>query len=166
MEKRKLITVPSEKGESISVVGDTYRIIVSGKQTSGEFAVVDMLIPPGGGPGPHAHPDFNESFYVTEGEIEVRSENGICIAGKGSFVNIPKGGLVHMFKNKTDKLSRMLCTLVPAGAEEFFKEIGKPVEAGKFLPPPEMTPETEKHLKKIAEKYNQQLFPQDYLDKV
>lgn len=58
----------------------------------------------------------------------------------------------------------MLCIVSPAGEEEFFKEIGKPVEPGKFLPAPEMTPEAEKKLKVIAEKYGQKLYPPDYLD--
>ena len=49
------ITVGSQEGQSLSVVGDTYRILMTGKQTGGEFAVIDMLIPPEGGPGPHAH---------------------------------------------------------------------------------------------------------------
>lgn len=54
----------------ISVVGNTYRIIISGKETMGEYAIIDMIVPPGGGPPPHAHPSFHESFYVVEGEIE------------------------------------------------------------------------------------------------
>jgi quercetin dioxygenase-like cupin family protein len=165
MKENKLVTVSKEQGENISMVGDTYRIVVTGEQTNGEFSVVDMLIPPNGGPGPHAHPDFNESFYIIEGEIEVKSEEGTYIAKKNSFVNIPKGGLIHMFKNKTGSVAHMLCTLVPAGEENFFKEIGKPVAAGMFLPPPEMTPDYAEKIKKIAEKYNQKLYPPEYLNK-
>jgi hypothetical protein len=53
-----IITVDSNEGQGLSVAGNTYRVIISGKQTSGSFAVIDMLVPPGGGPGPHAHPGF------------------------------------------------------------------------------------------------------------
>ncbi|MCQ6961121.1 cupin domain-containing protein [Mucilaginibacter aquariorum] len=63
-----------------------------------------MLIPPNGGPGPHEHAQIEDSFYVIDGEIEVRSEFGKYIATKGSFVNIPKGGVVHGFKTKQIKL--------------------------------------------------------------
>ena len=164
MKKKQPITMSEQEGKFISVVGDTYRIIISGEQTNGEFSVIDMLVPPGDGPNPHAHPDFNENFYIVEGEIEVKSEAGTYIAKKGSFVTIPKGGIVHMFKNKTNTVVHLLCTLVPAGEEKFFEEIGKPVAAGTFIPAPEMTPEAEKKLKKIAEKYNQILYPPDYLD--
>ncbi|MEJ7663753.1 MAG: hypothetical protein WKG07_31590 [Hymenobacter sp.] len=33
-------------------MGDTYRVIASGEQTGGAYAVIDMLVPPGGGPAP------------------------------------------------------------------------------------------------------------------
>jgi hypothetical protein len=58
----------------------------------------------------------------------------------------------------------MLCTVVPAGLEEFFIEIGEPVAAGEFLPPPPMDPESIKKIQAIAEKHGQILYPPDYLD--
>lgn len=166
MENKKMppITVGPEGGKIISVVGDTYRILINGNASNGAFAAIDMLIPPNGGPGPHEHAQFEESFYVIEGEIEVNSEFGTYTAGKGSFVNIPKGGVIHSFKNKTDQIAHLLCIVVPAGLETFFEEIGKPVGAGQFLPPPPMDPEAAKKLQEIAEKHGQKVYPPDYLD--
>jgi len=158
------ITIRSQEGKNLSIVGDTYRILVTGKDVDGAFATIDMLIPPGGGPGPHAHPDFEETFYVIDGEVEVKSEAGTYIAKKGDYVVIPKGGIVHCFKNKTDQIAHLLCTVVPSGLEEMFFEIGKPVALGDFLPPPSMDPESIKKLIAIAEKYGQKVFPPDYLD--
>jgi quercetin dioxygenase-like cupin family protein len=157
------ITIGPLEGESLSVVGDTYRILITGKETGGAFGVIDMLIPPGGGPGPHSHPDFQESFYVIDGEIEVKSEVSSYTAKKGAFVSIPKGGIVHCFKNKTDQTAHLLCVVVPSGLEEFFKEIGKPVALGTFLAPPPMDAEAMKKMLPIVEKYGQKLFPPDYL---
>ena len=161
--KKPIFTGP-EEGRSISVIGDTYRILITGAQTGGAFAAIDMLIPPGGGPGPHAHADFEESFYVVEGAIEVRSELGNYTAAKGSFVNIPKGGIVHSFKNVASTTAHLLCTVVPAGMENFFEEIGEPVEFGQFLPLPEFDGAYIKKLQAIAEKYGQQVFPPNFLD--
>lgn len=161
--KKQPITVGPEAGKSLSVIGDTYRILVGGKDTAGAFATIDMLIPPGGGPGPHAHADFEESFYVIDGEIEVRSEFGHYVAAKGSFITIPKGGVVHGFTNKTAQPAHLLCTVVPAGLETFFEEIGQPVAAGQFLPLPHFDAATIKQLQTIAEKHGQQVFPPDYL---
>ena len=158
------ISVMPEDGVTLSVVGDTYRLITTGEQTGGAYAAIDMLIPPQGGPGPHAHADFQESFYVLEGEIEVKTKARTFTAKKGSFVNIPLGGVVHSFKNRTNETARLLCVAVPSGLERFFQEIGAPVAPGEFLPPPLMNLEAQKRLQTIAEKYGQKIFPPDYFD--
>ena len=64
------------------VVGDTYTITVSGDQTADCFCVIDMHIPPGGGPPPHRH-DFEETFILLEGELEAtfRGDKSIVRAG-------------------------------------------------------------------------------------
>lgn len=159
-----LTTVADKEGQTLSVVGDTYRMVITGEETGGAYAAIDMLIPPGGGPGPHAHADFQESFYVLEGEIVVKTKAHTYTAKKGGFVNIPLGGVVHCFKNMSDANTRLLCVVVPAGLDSFFKEIGVPVAPDTFLSPPPMDPEKEKELREIAEKYGQELFPPDYLD--
>ena len=165
MENAKTVPVTKgpQDGQNLSVVGDTYRILITGKETGGAFAVIDMLIPPNGGPGPHAHAGFQESFYVIDGEIEVKSEGASYTAKKGSFVSIPKGGMVHCFKNKTDQVAHLLCVVVPSGLEAFFMEIGQPVAIGAFLAPPPMDAEALKKMLPIVEKYGQKLFPPDYL---
>jgi quercetin dioxygenase-like cupin family protein len=165
-KKKQPLIISSKEGKNVSVVGDTYRILVSGKETNGAFATIDMLIPPGGGPGPHSHSAFEESFYVVEGEVEVKSEFGVHLAGNGTFVNIPKGGVVHCFKNKSKTTAHLLCTVVPAGLEEFFEEVGVPVALDKFLPAPHMNEDSIKKLQGIAEKYGQKVFPPDYLEPV
>ncbi|MBC7804779.1 MAG: cupin domain-containing protein [Akkermansiaceae bacterium] len=156
--------VNAEDGLSLSVVGDTYRLVITGEQTGGAYAAIDMLVPPQGGPGPHAHAGFQESFYVLEGEVVIQTKSDTFTARKGSFVNIPLGGVVHGFKNLSDTTARLLCMAVPAGLDEFFREVGTPVSAGTFLPPPVMSPEEQERLRSIAEKYGQELFPPDYFD--
>ncbi len=165
-EKTAPVTVGAGEGKAISVVGDTYQVLISGKQTEGNFAVMDFLIPPGGGPGPHAHAAIQESFYVIEGEIEVKSEAGTYTAKKGAFVSISKGGIVHQFKNNTQQTAHVLCMVAPAGMEDFFIEIGTPITAGDFLPPPEMSHEYVEKLQQVAVRHGQEVFPSDYLDKV
>ncbi len=150
--------------DGLSIVGDTYRILISGKDTEGAFAMIDMLVPPGGGPGPHAHAHFEETFFVMEGQMEVKSEAGVYTAATGSFITIPKGGVIHGFKNKSDKMAHLLCTVSPAGLEEFFVEIGVPVKFGEFLPPPPMNPEMMEKLLPVLHKYGQEVYPPDYLD--
>lgn len=162
--KNSPLSVTDNNSPSLSIVGDTYRVLIAGEQTGGAYASIDMLIPPQGGPGPHAHAGIQESFYVLEGEVEVKTPSETIIARKGDCVTIPRGGTVHCFKNKSDTTAHLICIVAPAGLDRFFDEIGVPIAGGTFLPPPVMSPEEQQRLKSIAERYGQELFPPDYLD--
>jgi quercetin dioxygenase-like cupin family protein len=157
--------VDKDEGVSLSMVGDTYRLIITGKQTKGEFAIIDMLVPPGGGPGPHIHPHMHETFYVQEGEVEFKTELGAHVATAGNTVYIPKGGGPHSFKNKTNQMAHLLCVVSPAGLDDFFLEVGQIVKPGTFLPVPELDKAALQQLQTIAAKYGMQVFPPDYLEK-
>jgi quercetin dioxygenase-like cupin family protein len=159
-----IIVVAPQVGSSVSVVGNTYHIIISGEQTNSACSFIDMLIPPKGGPGPHSHSTFQEAFYILDGEIRVITKEKTHTATKGLYVNLPFNGPIHKFTNRTDKTAHILCLTTPAGMEKMFKEIGKPVTANTVLPPPQMTPEELKPLQSIAERYGQKLYPPDYLD--
>lgn len=151
-------------GAYLSVAGNNYRILVDGAATKGAYAVIEMVVPPGGGPQPHAHPNMQELFYLMEGAVEFKTEAGKQTVQAGGFVDIPFGGAVHCFKNTSDQMARMICTVTPAGLEELFREIGTPVQPGQFLPPPEPTPELAEKLKSLATKYGQTFYPPGYLD--
>ena len=150
--------------EFLNVAGGNYRVIVSGEETDNSFAVIEMIVPPGGGPPPHAHPYIQETFYVVEGEIEFKTETGKKMIGEGGFVNIPLGGAVHCFRNNSQSIIKLLCTVMPAGLEKLFAKTGVPAVMGQFLPVPEMTEERVALLKQMNEEYRQTTYPQDYLD--
>lgn len=152
-----------DQGETLAIAGGNYRIIISGDQTNGSYAVIEMTVPPGGGPPPHAHPDTQEMFHVLEGELTFKTEQGHHIVSKDGFVNIPLGGAIHCFKNNSENYARLLCTVVPAGLENLFRELGEPVEPGQMLPIPEMTEQRKAFLKEIDLKYNQKTYPPDFL---
>lgn len=117
----------------IGVVGDTYTILLTGKDTGGRFCLIDMYVPPGGGPPPHRH-DFEESFSILEGEIEVTFRGKKSVVRAGQTANIPSNA-PHQFQNRSDRPARMLCICSPAGQEEFFLAVGVPV-TGRTTPPP------------------------------
>jgi quercetin dioxygenase-like cupin family protein len=106
----------------VAVVGDVYTILIAGEQTAGRYALIDMFVPPGGGPPPHRH-DFEEMFHVLDGEVEVLFRGARSTARAGATVNIPANA-PHAFKNVADKPARLLCLVSPAGEEQFFLEIG------------------------------------------
>jgi quercetin dioxygenase-like cupin family protein len=117
----------------IGLVGDTYTILLNGKDTAGRFTLIDMHIPPGGGPPPHRH-DFEETFVLLEGEMEATFRGVKSVVRAGHTVHIPANA-PHHFHNASDKPVRLLCLCAPAGQEEFFAQVGVPV-ATRTTPPP------------------------------
>src|ERR1700678_3572038 len=144
--------------EHIGLVGDTYTVTVSGEDTAGRFCVIDMHIPPGGGPPPHRH-DFEETFIVLEGEIEATFRGKKSVVRAGDTVNIPANA-PHQFHNTSSNATRLLCICSPAGQEEFFAAVGTPV-ATRTTPPPKLDQtEQAEFMKKImalAPKYRTEL---------
>ena len=134
--KRSLTRVSPDTDNSLlhlGVVGDTYTILVSGVDTAGRYTLIDMHVPPGGGPPPHRH-DFEEMFTILDGEIELTFRGVSAVATAGETINVPANA-PHVFRNVSERPVRLLCLCSPAGQEEFFKEVGVPV-AHRTEPPP------------------------------
>jgi quercetin dioxygenase-like cupin family protein len=115
------------------VVGDTYTILISGEETAGHYALIDMHIPTGGGPPPHRH-DFEEMFSVLDGAVEVTLRGETKTASAGETVNIPANA-PHVFKNASERPARLLCMCSPPGQEKFFAEVGIRVSTRTEAPP-------------------------------
>jgi quercetin dioxygenase-like cupin family protein len=118
----------------IGLVGDTYTILVGGDDTNGGYTMIDMHVPPGGGPPPHRH-DFEEMFTVLDGEVEASFRGEKLILRAGETISIPANA-PHGFRNIGDGPSRLLCLCVPAGQDEFFTLVGQPVGTRVMPPPP------------------------------
>jgi quercetin dioxygenase-like cupin family protein len=117
----------------VGLVGDTYTILLTGKDTAGRYCLIDMHVPSGGGPGPHRH-DFEESFTVLEGEIEATFRGATSVVRAGETVNIPANA-PHQFTNKSNQPARLLCICAPGGQEDFFMAVGVPVATRTTTPP-------------------------------
>ena len=144
----------------IGLVGDTYTLLLTGKDTAGRFCLIDMHIPHGGGPAPHRH-DFEETFSVLEGEIEATFRGEKMVIRAGETINIPANA-PHSFTNSSAQPVRLLCLCSPSGQEEFFVEVGVPV-AGRTTPPPPLDEAAQAAFlakaKELAPKYRTELLP-------
>src|SRR5215204_2554048 len=109
------IRTPGE-GPTVAVVGDVYRFPATGEDTNGKYALWEALVPPGGGPPPHAHSREEEGFYVLEGEITFTVNGEKVVAPAGTFANMPVG-TPHSFHNESDRPAKMLLWVAPAGLE-------------------------------------------------
>jgi quercetin dioxygenase-like cupin family protein len=159
---RALIAAASDNPSlpHIGLVGDTYTILLSGKDTAGRFCLIDMHIPPNGGPPPHRH-DFEESFILLDGEIEATFRGTKSTARAGETIHIPANA-PHQFHNVSDKPVRLLCICSPAGQEDFFAEVGIPV-ATRTTPPPPLDAAAQAafiaKVEALAPKYKTELLP-------
>jgi quercetin dioxygenase-like cupin family protein len=131
---RSLTLAQPDNLPHIGLVGDTYTITVTGEQTAGRFCVVDMHIPPGGGPPLHRH-DFEETFILLEGEMQATFRGAKSMVRAGETLHIPANA-PHQFHNASTAPVRMLCICSPAGQENFFLEVGVPVATRTTPPPP------------------------------
>ena len=140
------------------MVGDSYTVLVSGKQTQGRYCLIDMLVPDGSGPPPHRH-DFEEMFTLLEGEVQFTFRDQTMNVPQGATVNIPANA-PHQFRNISGRTVHMLCMCTPAGQEEFFGEVGGRV-ASRTSPPPPLSKEEQaergKKAAKLAPKYRTEM---------
>jgi quercetin dioxygenase-like cupin family protein len=162
-DPRRALTLAQADREPlhIGVVGDTYTILLSGEATAGRFTLIDMHIPPGGGPPPHRH-DFEESFTILEGELEATFRGKKSTVKAGETISIPANA-PHQFHNAGTQAARLLCICSPAGQENFFRELGVPV-ATRTTSPPKLNPEEQAAFlakaRSLASKYRTELLPQ------
>jgi Mannose-6-phosphate isomerase len=141
-----LARVDNPAAQHIGLVGDTYTITVAGNDTDDRFCVIDMHVPPGGGPPPHRH-EFEETFILLDGEMQMTFRGNKSIVRAGDTINIPSNA-PHQFHNASAHSVRMICICSPAGNDRFFLELGVPV-ATRTTPPPTLD---EKHMAKFLEK--------------
>lgn len=158
--KHVLTSADDSDRTHIGLVGDTYTILLSGNDTAGRYCLVDMHIPPGGGPPRHRH-DFEETFIVTEGQIEATFRGVKTVATAGQTLHIPANA-PHQFKNTTANPARLLCICSPAGQEELFSQVGVLVN-GRTTPPPRLDKAEEEafgaKIKTLSGKYVTELLP-------
>src|SRR5580658_1450951 len=101
------LAIPDEKSLHVGVVGDTYTILLTGKDTAGRFCLIDMHVPPGGGPPPHRH-DFEETFTVLQGELEVTFRGVKQTVRSPATIHIPANA-PHQFRNSSAQPARLHC---------------------------------------------------------
>ena len=144
----------------VAVAGNTYTILLSGEQTAGRYCLVDMHVAPDGGPPPHRH-DFEESFTVLDGEIEVTFRGERSVVRAGETVHVPANA-PHSFTNRSGRHARLLCICAPAGQERFFLEVGDRV-ATRTTPPPSLDDATRaarrETARTLAPQYRTEMLP-------
>jgi mannose-6-phosphate isomerase-like protein (cupin superfamily) len=95
------------------------RVLVRSEQSSGRTGIIEAVMPPGvAGPPLHKH-DFDEAFYVLDGELKFQLGGELVTVGTGEMAFAP-GGEPHTFTNRGPGAARYLIVCTPAGFEREF----------------------------------------------
>lgn len=127
MTPRAFITHAAERGRPLNVVGEHITVLASGDDT-GSYEIFLQEGPEGTGPVPHAHP-WDESFYVTRGEVDFSLERGdLRTARVGDLVHVPADTL-HWFRWRPGG-GAMVSMTSRLGASRMFVDIDREIAPG------------------------------------
>src|SRR4051812_28399150 len=109
-------------------------VLLFGERSDGRISIVENVLPPHWqGPSLHVH-DFDEAFYVLEGELTFQVAEERPPAGPGTLAFAP-GGVPHTLANLAGRPARYLLACTPAGFERYFARLA--AEQAGVEPPPE-----------------------------
>jgi mannose-6-phosphate isomerase-like protein (cupin superfamily) len=103
---------------ALPVAGDGVNVLLRSEESGGRVSIMDNVVPAGvKGPFLHTH-EFDEAFYVVEGEITFQLGEELVAARAGELAFVP-GGVPHTFTNRSGE-GRFLIVCAPAGFERYF----------------------------------------------
>jgi quercetin dioxygenase-like cupin family protein len=97
-------------------------VVLRGTHTGGALSVMDNAVPPRWGGPPLHHHEFDETFYVLDGELTFQVGDELFTAGPGALA-FARGGAVHTFANLGEDPARYLLLCTPAGFEGYFARL-------------------------------------------
>jgi quercetin dioxygenase-like cupin family protein len=110
------------------------KVLLRSEESGGEVALIEIgASTKRGGPKLHHH-DFDEAFYVLEGELTFQLRDELFTRTAGEVAFAPRG-VPHTYANLSGADARALLVCTPAGFERYFDRIAARI-AG-VDPPPE-----------------------------
>jgi quercetin dioxygenase-like cupin family protein len=94
-------------------------VLLRSEQTGGVVSVIESAAAPGFGGPPLHHHDFDEAFYVIEGELTAQLGDELFSVKAGEVAFAPRG-VPHTFANLETEPAGYLIVCTPAGFERYF----------------------------------------------
>jgi mannose-6-phosphate isomerase-like protein (cupin superfamily) len=148
---QKAFAVPPGRSRSLSKVASSGKISVkvSGKDSDGAFAVLEVATEMDAGSPLHVHHIENEWFYALEGEYDIQVGDRVFLLKPGGSVYGPKL-IPHAWHDVGATPGKMLVVAQPAGQIEEFAEDLEKLGAGNNLDPGAFKALFEKHNMEIV----------------
>jgi quercetin dioxygenase-like cupin family protein len=107
-------------------------VLLRSEQTGGRVSVTEIEVPPHtAGPPLHRH-DFDEAFYMLEGELIFQVEESLATKGAGEL-SFAARNVAHTLANHSDAPARYVLVCTPAGFERHWARMS--AEAAGVEPP-------------------------------
>ena len=126
MTAEPFVVTPTNYDRALNVVGEEITVLASGERTLG-YEVFLQRGAAGTGPPPHSH-DWDETFYVTKGEIEFGLGDDTSVARPGTLVHVPAGA-THWFRF-CEGGGEMVSLTSRLGASKLFADIDRSLPPG------------------------------------
>jgi len=108
-------------------------ILLRSEQSGGHLSMVEIVVPArSAGPPLHTH-DFDEAFYMLEGELIFQVEDALITKRAGELAFAPRN-VMHALANHSDADARYLLVCTPAGLERHF---ARAAAASQGIEPPD-----------------------------
>lgn len=111
-------------------LGMKFTVLRSGADTNGRSLDLHWELLPGCNmkdPLVHTHPHAIETYDILEGEMEIFIKDKWIPAKQGDKLSVP-AGVVHAFRNPTDKVVKVYNTHQPAfRMEDYFEDASKAI---------------------------------------
>ena len=123
--KTNAMIVKSRDVQPLNVLGTQIRFLCEGHSTNSAWSAMEVTMPQDAGPPPHTH-QWDEAYFITEGEVLFTVGEEQFTANAGDFVYTP-GGVAHGFRGASAQPARVLIFDAPAHAGNFFKRVDREV---------------------------------------
>ncbi|MEM9941236.1 MAG: cupin domain-containing protein, partial [Planctomycetota bacterium] len=148
-EPREPTVFHADEGIWLWWLGHRIRYLATKAETDGQYSASVGLAKQGGKAPPHSH-EFDEGFYVLNGEIEFFAGNQSVVLGQGDFINI-SAGITH-YPRILSESAETLVIAAPTGFDQFQFEAGQHLSE-KTSQPTKTTAEVMSDIQRIAPKY-------------
>jgi mannose-6-phosphate isomerase-like protein (cupin superfamily) len=98
------------------------RVLLHGEESDAQISIVENTVPAGWPGPPLHHHDFDETFYVLEGELTFQLGDRLATATPGELVFAPRGSH-HTLANQGVAEARYLLMCTPGGFERHFARV-------------------------------------------
>jgi len=127
MSLRQFVVKPGDRSAALDVIGTKVTVLVSDADSLDQQITLQSG-DEGMGPPPHNH-DWDESFYVTKGQVQFTCDGITTMCTAGTLVHVP-AGTVHAFSYGAGGGEMLEITAARSKAVQMFSAIDREIPPG------------------------------------